>query len=408
MSPMFSIFSNIGPEIPFSLFLMALLGLRAKVWPRASVFIRAAPDNVFSLIDYADGKRENWGSTTTLTALTDQAKGLFQKTYTTTLTSGVARSTSALFSIRSRQSPGKLEIQREGLQGRSLNNELISQVYTLTPVADGCRLTMTYEWGPRPLIAQLVARADLWGGAYRIKGLAETGHAVEWPFQLISAGVAVVTGAISFLAFAILVGWKIAAFFTVALFIHELGHLLAYRLLGQPWGRMIFLPFLGAVAIPRLSFESQGQLAFAALMGPGFSALLAIFFGFYVMSGGQPSQDVTSFGIIICVLNLFNLLPLEPLDGGVALRCVLARYLGAAAKYGLIAVGLMIAGLGLYYSQILLVVFGAIAIIFNMRSRPADPKMVPLTTLQVIVTFAAYTGMIIGYLAIIVLTYARM
>jgi Zn-dependent protease len=398
---MFSIFSNIGPEIPFSLFLMALLGLRAKVWPRASVFIRATPDQVFSLIDLANGKSENWGRTTTTTTLADAAKGLFQKTYTTTLTTGVARSFAALFSIRSRQFPEKLEIQREGLEGRSLNNELISQVYAITPVADGCRLAMTYEWGPRPLIAQLVARADLWGGAFRIKGLAETGRPVEWPYQLISAGVAVVTGALSFLAFAVLVSWQVAALFILALFLHELGHLLAYRLMGQPWGRMIFLPFLGAIAIPRLPFENQGQLAFAALMGPGFSAFLAAGLGLFMSMTGIENQTLGSLGVIMCILNLFNLLPLEPLDGGVALRCVLARYLGANAKYGLMAVGLLMAAVGLFLQQILLLIFGGIAIVFNLNSRPMDPKMTALSTLQVVTVFAVYVCMTAAYVAML-------
>ena len=41
-------------------------------------------------------------------------------------------------------------------------------------------------------------------------------------------------------------------------------------------------------------------------------------------------------------LNLFNLLPVEPLDGGVALRSVLAKLMGAHARFGLLAIGVLI------------------------------------------------------------------
>ena len=51
-----SLFTNFGFEIPLSLLLMALLGLRAKVWPKASLYINAAPHIVFDMIDMGHGK----------------------------------------------------------------------------------------------------------------------------------------------------------------------------------------------------------------------------------------------------------------------------------------------------------------------------------------------------------------
>ena len=61
---MFSIFQNLGPELPFTLILLALLGLRAKVTPRASLWVNASPDKLWTLLDVYDGKIENWGRTT--------------------------------------------------------------------------------------------------------------------------------------------------------------------------------------------------------------------------------------------------------------------------------------------------------------------------------------------------------
>jgi Zn-dependent protease len=400
---MFSLISSIGPEIPLSLLLMSLLGLRAKVWPRASLFMKTTPEKLFALLDIVDGKREDWGRTTTLTEMVDKDRLIFRKTYTTTLTSGESRATSALFSVRRRQQSEIIEIQREGLEGKTLNNELISQTYTITPEPGGARLAMQYEWGPRPFIAQILARADLWGGIFRLRGLAERGVPNDRPYQLISALVAIVTGALSLAAFAMLLGWLPAGILIAVLFVHEFGHLLAYRMMGQPWGRMVFLPFLGAMALPRLRFDSQGQAVFAALMGPGFSVLLALLCTVYAAVFLEGSNEfIVWLGLISTALNIFNLLPVEPLDGGVALRSVLGKLMGTQARFGLMAVGVVIAIVGLALSQIILVLFGGIAIFLNLKSRIIDGGLASLSRFQVTVSFFCYCSLVATYVTLLV------
>lgn len=398
---MFSILSNLGPEIPVALFLMGIMGLRAKVWPKASVVIKADPASVFEMIDVEHGKREDWGRTTTLTEMVDPERGTFRKTYSTSLTTGEVRNSSALFSVRAREIGKRLEIQREGLEGRSLNNELLSQTYELVPEGDATRLTTTYEWGPRPLLAQLVARADLWGGAYRLKALAETGVADNRAYQWITAAVAAVTGALSLVAFSMFLGWVASVMLIVALFVHEFGHLLAYRMIGQPWGRMIFLPFLGAIAIPRLHYSSQAQVVFSALMGPGFSMLLAVMCSLYAQYIDPDNAFIILLGVITILLNIFNLLPMEPLDGGIALRSVLNKVIGKYARFGLMAIGVAIAALGFALSQLVLIIFGVIAIAMNFRSRSIDAGLTSMSHWQVGASLAGYFGIIVGYIALL-------
>ena len=395
---MFSIFSSIGPEIPFTLILLALMGLRFQVRPHVRLWIKASAETLFDLVDMQDGKREDWGRTITDTRCLDAAKQLYQKTYTTTLTTGVQQSFEAQFSVEKRETPHALLIKREGLEGRSSNNELLHQTYTITPGEGGCHLDITYAWGPRPLLAQILARADLWGGIYRIKSLAETGRANENPYQLISAGVAVATGIISFAAFALVLDMLWATLIITALFIHEFGHLLAYRLMGQPWGRMVFLPFLGAMAMPRLPFNTQGQAVFAALMGPGFSVLMALICAMPMLFWGSLDKYAIVAGLVAVYLNIFNLLPVEPLDGGVALRSVLTRLMGDKARFGLMVTGAMIVAAGLFFSQIVIVIFGGIAILANIKSRTIDVGLKPLSTLQVCISFFGYVAMLTAYL----------
>jgi Zn-dependent protease len=398
---MFDFLTTVGPEIPFTLILLALLGFRHDVRPRASLHVKAPADKVFSLIDVHDGKVDDWGSTTVRADLVDASTQTFLKTYTTTLTTGVRRMSHAMFRLAERQPPRLVVLAREGLEGKPRNSELLEQRYTVVPEGDGSRLTVNYHWGPRPLLAQITARADLWGGIHRLKGLAETGRPNERPFMLISAGVALATGVVSLVAFGLLLGWVASLVLVFALFVHEFGHLFAYKLMGQPWGRMVFLPFLGAIALPRLPFDSQGQAVFAALMGPGLSTLLAMACVAPATFGVAPNPYLAIVGVVTVGLNIFNLLPVEPLDGGVALRSVLSRLMGSHARYGLMLVGAAIVAAGFLTQQIVLVIFGGIAILANLKARNIDAGLQPLSSLQIAITAFAYVAMTASYITLL-------
>jgi Zn-dependent protease len=398
---MFGILSHIGIEIPVTLALIALLSLRARVTPKTSLWIDASPSKLWALLDVYDGKIENWGHTTIQAELIDPATQTFRKTFTTTQPNGTARNFSAHFSVSERKAESFIELTREGLEGKSQKNELLKITHEFVAENNGTRLKTAYHWGSRVLIAQLLARADLWGGAYRIKGLAETGVADERTYQQISALVAIATGLISLAGFGLLLGLPAAVLLIIALFIHEFGHLLAFRLMGQPWGRMVFLPFLGAMAMPRLPQESQGQTVFAALMGPGFSTFLAFFCAVPWMIDGQLHPYMIDLGLITAALNLFNLLPAEPLDGGVALRSVLSRLIGDYAQYGLLAIGAITALSGFLWDQTILVLFGCIAIYVNLRARKIDDGQKPLTSLQVGISALGYLTIGLSHLTLL-------
>lgn len=399
---MLSVFGAIGPEVPLMIILLIVVLMHRPVKPKASLWIKAAPSKVFEAIDFYPGKREDWGQTVTDVALVDQAKGIFEKTYVTTMTNGNVQRFSALFSIGKRERYSALEINREGLEGKSHARELLRQIYTLTPEGEGTRLNITYHWGPRMALAQLTARADLWGGIYRIKGVVERGIPNDRPFYLISLAIAVVTGLISLGAFAWVLGWKAAALITVALAVHEFGHLLAYWMMGQPWGRVIFLPFLGAMAMPRLPFETQGQVVFSALMGPGLSVLLAM----ACVAGASlwPAQAALflTLGLITTLLNMSNLLPVEPLDGGVALRSILHWLMGRFARFGLMAAGLVIVICGFKVGQVLLIMVGLLAVVANFKPRKIDPGLQTMSMLQVCISLFGYVALLFSYITMTV------
>ncbi len=109
-------------------------------------------------------------------------------------------------------------------------------------------------------------------------------------------------------------GWPFAVGFILLLFIHEMGHYLAARRLGIPVSLPVFLPFLGAVINMRGRPEDVYREAQMAYSGPlaGVLASFMVYLGGWVL-GSQFLLVLAQVGFF---LNLFNLIPVYPLDGG--------------------------------------------------------------------------------------------
>ena len=80
---------NIGFELPLILLLMALLGFRFRVTPRASIHIAAPAEKVFALLAPHDGKVQEYGRTSITASLIDAASSTYRFDYFTTLSSGL-------------------------------------------------------------------------------------------------------------------------------------------------------------------------------------------------------------------------------------------------------------------------------------------------------------------------------
>jgi len=101
------------------------------------------------------------------------------------------------------------------------------------------------------------------------------------------------------------------------LFIHELGHIAAMKMFGYRDLKMLFLPFLGAVAIGSKRNVSTFARVIVALAGPVPGIVLGI--GGYALLDYFQIPNVGylhEFLLTTLVLNFFNLLPIMPLDGG--------------------------------------------------------------------------------------------
>jgi Zn-dependent protease len=96
---------------------------------------------------------------------------------------------------------------------------------------------------------------------------------------------------------------------------HELGHLFAMRHFGMETKGMYFIPLLGGAAVADEAFPSHKAEAYVALAGPIFGLVLALAtFGVYQFV--WEAKFVAAAAAWMAMVNLFNLLPVKPLDGG--------------------------------------------------------------------------------------------
>ena len=106
------------------------------------------------------------------------------------------------------------------------------------------------------------------------------------------------------------------------LFFHELGHFVAMRLFGYRNVRIFFIPLFGAAVSGRCFQPSGWKRAVVSLMGP----LPGIIVGTMLFAAplwGHPPHWFGRMALVLLSLNLFNLLPLLPFDGGHYLNAIL-------------------------------------------------------------------------------------
>ncbi len=119
---------------------------------------------------------------------------------------------------------------------------------------------------------------------------------------------------LSVFAYGLFYGWRYAAGFVALIFVHEMGHFLAARQRGLDVGAPTFIPFVGAwIQLKQLPHDVETE-AYVGLAGPlvGSIGALACYFAARIY-GSELLLALSYAGFF---LNLFNLIPLSPFDGG--------------------------------------------------------------------------------------------
>jgi Zn-dependent protease len=119
---------------------------------------------------------------------------------------------------------------------------------------------------------------------------------------------------ISFGAYLLLGPWWFALGLVVLLFVHEMGHVLEARRQGLPVSVPVFIPFMGAMITMKEMPHDAWREARLAIAGPIVGSLGALVL--YGLGVAYDSHDLKALAFLGFFINLFNLLPVIPLDGG--------------------------------------------------------------------------------------------
>ncbi len=216
----------------------------------------------------------------------------------------------------------------------------------------------------RPGVGVMGVMAKL--GTKLLGGLGKVGTGALKAAKTANLGWAAASAA----TWSILFSWKFALAIMVQLFVHEYGHVHAMRKTGMKVRGLYFVPFLGALAVSEDAFTSRRQQAYVALSGPIWGSALALVpAGLWMWTGAAEWAAVAAWWAL---LNLFNLLPIAPLDGGRVMHAFAWSFsssLGLAASVaGLLGAVALGASLGLSLVW-LVAALGAMELVAEAQAR---------------------------------------
>jgi Zn-dependent protease len=125
---------------------------------------------------------------------------------------------------------------------------------------------------------------------------------------------------VSIAAYQLIFGWLFSIGFVLLLLLHELGHVFQLRREGIKASAPMFIPFMGAVISAKSMGDDAAAEARVGLAGPILGSIATLVpLGIWVATGDDFWRALAFIGFF---LNLFNLLPVLPLDGGRAMAAL--------------------------------------------------------------------------------------
>jgi Zn-dependent protease len=199
--------------------------------------------------------------------------------------------------------------------------------------------------------------------------------------------------------------WLFSIEFAIALIcclvFHEYGHIKAMKYFGLKTKGIYLIPFVGGLALSDDKINTRWQDIVISIMGPFFGLILSIacLVGYWL----TDIEVLAGLAVFNALLNLFNMLPVLPLDGGHVLKsiafsinslvgivaCALGAMLGVYVSYhfGLALLGFLLA-------------IGSVEIFFEYKRRHLS-DLLPLNRYAQIISISWYVITLGGLSAII-------
>ena len=191
-------------------------------------------------------------------------------------------------------------------------------------------------------------------------------------------------------AYAVEWGWLFAAGFVLLIFVHEMGHAVAMRAEGIPAGAPVFIPFVGAFIAMHGQPRNAAVEARVAMAGPIAGSLAA----WAVLWAGHALDLplLRALGHTAVLINLFNLVPVPPLDGGRIVTAFTRTYWAVGYAVGIVA-------LLITRSPLLLIVLVVGLFSLVQRWRNPVPGYDALAPRQRRMIALCYAGLVVALLA---------
>lgn len=213
--------------------------------------------------------------------------------------------------------------------------------------------------------------------------------------------IKVVLAGASVAAYSWFFSFQFAAALIACLVFHEYGHIRAMKYFGMKTKGIYLIPFVGGLAVSDEKINTRWQDVVISIMGPTFGLIMSLVcLIIYWLTGSEFFAGLATFNAL---LNLFNLLPILPLDGGHILKSIsfsmnskiglLACVLGAAAGVFIsYALGLALLGF--------LLLIGSVEIVFEWRAR-FNSHLLPLDRYGQLFSTAWYLLTVVALIGII-------
>lgn len=182
-----------------------------------------------------------------------------------------------------------------------------------------------------PLKAGSAPRKGSWGR--RLRALGPIGIALGFvlsklkliiPLLKLTKLSTLLSMLVSVWAYGLFWGWPFAVGFVLLIFVHEMGHAVVLKHQGIHAGAPVFIPFVGAVIAMKGRPRDAYVEALVGIGGPILGSLGAL--ACLVVAGITGSAFWYALAWTGFMINLFNLIPISPLDGG-RIAGVISRWL---------------------------------------------------------------------------------
>ena len=192
--------------------------------------------------------------------------------------------------------------------------------------------------------------------------------------------------------------FEFALMLIACLVIHEYGHVRAMKYFGIKTKGIYLIPFVGGLAVSDEKITTRWQDVVISLMGPAFGLITSVLG--VVLYYATEMEIFAGVAVLSALLNLFNLLPILPLDGGHVLKSVsfsMRSWVGLSVCLLGVLFGLWVS----YTFGLMLLVFflfiGALEIVFEWRGRHFS-HLVPLDKYGQV--FSAVMYALVGHVAV--------